>query len=266
MYKFYLALAVLCAGAARGAGPSYSTAGVVNASNYLAGPFAPGSVLSIFGSGMARSTYALQATDLVACGAISGHCLPQELNYVRVYVQDQPVGMLFVSDTQINFVLPNVELPGDVTVRVATEGLSGPYVTVTLAPAAPALFPQPQASTYAIATSATNQLLTATAPAHAGDTVVIYVTGLGATTPNPAPTEIPNYAGVMIPATLASLKVTLGGVAVDPSLIKYAGLTPGSAGLYQINLYIPAGTGIDPEIQVVAGTVGSQAGVKLPVQ
>jgi hypothetical protein len=51
--------------------------------------------------------------------------------------------------------------------------------------------------------------------------------------------EIPGYAATML--ALASLKVTLNGVAVDPSLIKYAGLTPGSAGLYQINIYLPDG-------------------------
>jgi len=33
--------------------------------------------------------------------------------------------------------------------------------------------------------------------------------------------------------------VTLGTVAVDPARIKYAGLTPGSGGLYQINLIVP---------------------------
>ncbi len=264
MFRTYLALAFLCAGAARGAGPSYTAAGIVNASNFAAGPFAPGSVLSIFGADLARSTYALQTTDLVACGAISGHCLPPELNFVRVYVQDQPVGMLFVSATQINFVLPAVELPGQATIRVVTEGLSGPYITVTLLPAAPALFPL--ASGYAIATSAAGQLLTAAAPAHTGDTVVLYLTGLGTTSPNPAATEIPNYPGQMIPATLSTLKVTLAGAPLDPSLIKYAGLTPGSAGLYQINLFLPSGTPPDPEILVSAGGATAPAGLKLPVQ
>ena len=74
--------------------------------------------------------------------------------------------------------------------------------------------------------------------------MVIYVTGLGRTTPNPAVGEIPNYAAPML--ALASLKVTLNGAPVDPMLIKYAGLTPGSAGLYQINLFLPEGTGKRP--------------------
>ena len=45
---------------------------------------------------------------------------------------------------------------------------------------------------------------------------------------------------------LASLKVSLNGTAVDPVRIKYAGVTPWSAGLYQINLVLPDGTGERP--------------------
>src|SRR6266545_4427604 len=65
--RTWLALAVLCAGTAMGAGPSYSAAGIVNASNYAPGPFAPNSVISIFGSGLARSTRALTPSDLLSC-------------------------------------------------------------------------------------------------------------------------------------------------------------------------------------------------------
>ena len=65
---------------------------------------------------------------------------------------------------------------------------------------------------------------------------------------------------------IASLKVTLNGTVVDPYMIKYAGLTPGSAGLYQINIYLPDGTGNDPEIQVTAGNLPAQTGLKLPLR
>jgi uncharacterized protein (TIGR03437 family) len=53
---------------------------------------------------------------------------------------------------------------------------------------------------------------------------------------------------------MPALKVTLGGKAVDPMLIKYAGLTPGCGGLYQINLVVPDGTWPTPKsrsLQVV---------------
>ena len=261
----WLALAVLCAGTARGAGPSYSAAGIVNVPNYSAGPFAPGSVIAVFGTGLARSKYELADSDLVACTSrLGARCLPLELNYVRVYVQDQPVPLLYVSEKQINFLMSTAETAGPVKVRVVTEGQTGPYVTVTLADAAPALFSNPLAGGYVIAQDAKGNLLTPDAPAHAGDTVVVYVTGLGRTSPNTAVGEIPNYAASMLAFT--SLKVTLNGTAVDPALIKYAGVTPGSAGLYQINLYLPDGTGDDPEIQVTAGNLPAQTGLKLPLR
>lgn len=212
---------------------------------------------------MARSAHALMAADLVPCTSSLGKsCLPLELNYVRVYVQDRQVPLLFVSEGQVNFLMSSVELPGPVKVRVVTEGLTGPEITVTLVEAAPALFSM--AGGFAIVTDAKGQLLTADFPAHAGDIVVIYVTGLGRTSPNPAMGEIPGYPASMLAP--GSLKLTLNGKAVDPLLVKYAGLSPGSAGLYQINLYVQDGTGEDPEIQVTAGTLTAQGGLKLPLR
>jgi uncharacterized protein (TIGR03437 family) len=96
--------------------------------------------------------------------------------------------------------------------------------------------------------------------------VVIYATGLGQTSPSQTPGEIPPNADRILAATLPSLKVTLNGTTVDPSLIKYAGVTPLSAGLYQINLELPKETGTDPEIRVTAGNLTAQAGLKLPVR
>jgi len=262
MGREWLALAVLCAEVAREAGPSYSAAGIVNASNFTSGPFAPNSVVSVFGAGLARSTHVLTDDDLVTCTtSLGGRCLPMEMNYVRVYVQDRPMPLLFVSSGQVNFVMSSVESAGPVRVRVVTEGITGPEITVTLVDAAPALFSM--TGGYAIATDAKGKLLTADAPAHPKDIVVIYATGLGRTSPNPALGEIPNYAALMLAS--ASLRVMLDGTAVDPSLIKYAGLTPGSAGLYQINLELPDWTGNDPEIRVTAGNQVGQSGLKLPV-
>jgi uncharacterized protein (TIGR03437 family) len=235
-----LALTVLLAGTAWAAGPSYSAASIVNASNYTAGPFAANSILSIFGTGLARS----------AQPANQGSILPLELNYTRVIVQGQPVPLLFVSENQINFLISPVQKAGPVTVVVVTEGLSGPEVTVTLVNCAPALLPA--AGGYALAVGADNKLLTADTQARAGDIVVIYLTGLGRTTPSFDPGEVPYRAA----AILANLKVTLGTLSVDPIYIKYAGVTPGWVGLYQLNLEIPKDTGTDPQLQVT-GDVSS---------
>ena len=63
-----------------------------------------------------------------------------------------------------------------------------------------------------------------------------------------------------------SLQVLLNGVAIDPQLVLYAGVTPGYSGLYQINFTIPAGAGTNPEIRVQIGTQASIASIKLAVE
>ena len=254
MPRVWLALALLLSGIARGAGPTYSAAGIVNTANYTSGPFAPNSIVSIFGSGMARSAQ----SAALAPGATQ---LPVEINYVRVFVDDSPAALFYVSDGQINFLMPANLLPGTVTIRVATEGISGPQISVPLATGAPALFPL--SNGYAIATHADGTLLTADSPAHPADTIVIYLTGLGYTSPNPAPAEIQQDARQI--TQMSTLQVLLNGAAVDPIYVKYAGLTPGSAGLYQINLFLPANIGTDPEIRVSVAAQSSPAGLKLPV-
>ncbi len=235
-------------------------AGIVNSGNYAPGPFAPNSLVTIFGSGLARSSQQLTAND------ISGGQLPTVLNYTQVFVDNVPSPLFYVSDSQINFLVPSTQAVGDVKIRVASEGSTGPEVMVTVVDSAPALFSLPDG--YAIATHVDNSLVSPDSPAHGGEIIVVYATGLGKTLPNPATGEIPKYAAPI--AALSALQVSLGGVAVDSGLIQYAGLTPLSAGLYQINIQLPGNLpgnpGTDPEVRVTIAGQSSPAGLKLAIR
>jgi uncharacterized protein (TIGR03437 family) len=113
-----------------------------------------------------------------------------------------------------------------------------------------------------IAQHADYSLITGDAPALPRETIIIYAAGLGPTEPNPAPGEIPNH-----PAQTASgLTVSLDGSPLPGELIKYAGVTPGSAGVYQINLLLPATLASNPEIRVTMGDQVSREGVVLRAQ
>ena len=248
-------MAALLAGAAWGQAPNYTPDGIVNASDYSSGPFAPNSVLTIFGTNLSWDTQQLAATDIV------NDTLPTTLNSVAVYIDDWPVPLIYVSPTQINFIVPGNEIAGGVPLRVVREGVTGPEITVQLIGAAPALFAW---AGYAIAEHDDGTLLTADAPANAGDVVVVYATGLGKTQPNPAPGVIPLTADPV--AAASKPQVYLNGVAIDPSLIFYAGVTPYNAGLYQINLFLPGDTPTNPEIRVSVGAQESLAGLLLNVQ
>jgi len=249
----WLVFALLLANTAWGQAPVYSAAGMVNGPNYAPGPFAPNSIVSIFGSGLARSSQGVTAGDIL------NNTLPTELNGTHVYVMNSPAPLLYVSDGQVNFLVPGNQLDGDVKIRVVREGLTGPEVTVTLVDAAPALFQT--AAGYAIAAHLDNSLIAPGSPAQAGEIIVVYACGLGRTLPNPAPGAIPQSAAVI--QRLSDLKVYLGGAAIDAASILYAGLTPGSAGLYQINLVLPENPGTDPEIRVAIADQSSPAGLKL---
>jgi uncharacterized protein (TIGR03437 family) len=242
--------------AAWGQAPSYTTTGIVNASDYSNGPFAPGSVIALFGSNLSRSVYALQPSD------IQYPYLPTTLNYTQVIVDNSPVALFYVSPTQVNFMVPATDGVGLMTVQVVREGLAGPVINLPVLNAAPALFTW--GNNYALATHGDYSLVTPAAPAKTGEIVVLFATGMGKSAPNPGVGEIPTYSAPI--TNLSTLQVTLAGKTVDPSLIKYAGVSPGSAGLYQINLEIPANTPSNPAIQVTIADQTSSPGLALPVQ
>jgi uncharacterized protein (TIGR03437 family) len=251
-----LALAALFCGAARGAAPSYSAAGIVSTASYSPGPFASNTLITIFGSGLARSTAGVTLADIV------NNSLPNELNYTRVTIDDWSVPLLYVSDGQVNVLIPPKQANGPARVRVVREGQTGPEVTITVVDASPAVFIS--AAGFAIATHADNSVITPEKPATGGELIVIYATGMGKTDAMPTNGELPPYASQLV--NRGSLRVLLDGIAGDPAHVKYAGLTPGSAGLYQINVVLPDKPGTDPELRLsIAGAV-SQAGLKLPVR
>jgi uncharacterized protein (TIGR03437 family) len=73
-------------------------------------------------------------------------------------------------------------------------------------------------------------------PAKAGEIVQVFLAGLGAVSPSvqdgaPAPGAEP------FARTLSGVVVTVGGL---PSTVHYKGLAPGYAGLYQLNIQVPA--------------------------
>jgi uncharacterized protein (TIGR03437 family) len=234
-----------------GAAPSYSAASLVNCSSFSPGPFAPNSVVALFGTELARGT---------AVG--SGPLLPTELANTRVYVDDMHAPLYYVSPGQINLVIPHWIKPGERTLRVVHQGQSGPDITITLVDAAPGLFAGD--SKFAVATHADNTIVSPETPARAGEVIVLYAIGLGKTNPSP-PAGDPPYRAAPI-ADLAGLRVSLGGAVVDPSRILYAGQSPNTVGLYQINFVVPESPGTDPEIRVTIGEHGSVEGLKLAVR
>ncbi len=92
-------------------------------------------------------------------------------------------------------------------------------------------------------------------PAKVGDALQFYVTGLGKATPGGDPNGQPLATGSIAPVdgstlyqTVATPTVTVGGVATQ---VLFSGITPGNAGLYQINVTVPAGVQPGDDVPVV---------------
>jgi uncharacterized protein (TIGR03437 family) len=163
----------------------------------------------------------------------------------------------YVSPGQVN-----VLLPSDLTVTATTLQVRNPagistVVPLTIQANAAQLFTLDGRNV--LGTHANGGLLgragllpsLTTTPAAPGETIVVYATGLGATTPAQIPGQVPAE-----PASLVTLpQVTIGGAAAT---VVSGGIVPGSAGLYRINVQVPsdAATGDLPVI-VRVGTASS---------
>jgi uncharacterized protein (TIGR03437 family) len=238
--------------------PVYSAASIVNAADNQVGPLAPNTIGTIYGTGLSYVTSMLTPNDM------HGIELPTVLpgTGVHVLVGGIPANIYYVSPTQINFLVPASLLPAAATIEVVSNSLQGPAIPIQLAGASPALF-QLDAQN-AVATRPDGSLLTPDSPASPGGIVILYATGLGQTVPAAAYSEVPIAAAVL--KQFADFKATLDGLAVDAGGILYAGLAPGFAGLYQINLRLPDTCGSNPEIRIGFGDTLSKPGLRLPVR
>jgi uncharacterized protein (TIGR03437 family) len=187
--------------------------------------------------------------------------MPLQLAAVRVYVGEVSAPIYYVSPTQINFLIPTELRPGEMDFFTTHDGLAGPHVKITLHDGAPGLYPW-AAGTIA-STHADGSVITKDHPAHPGEIVVVYGTGLGKTDPEQQTGLISMVAAQI--QLLKELGVLVAGRALDPQSIQYAGVTPGIPGLYQVNLVLPKQLAPDPEIRISIGAQISPSGMRLPV-
>jgi uncharacterized protein (TIGR03437 family) len=236
--------------------PFYTAAGIVQAASQTGGPFAPNSIATIYGTNLSWTTRALDS------GYLSGALLPNSLDGVTVYVDGLLSGLFFVSPGQINFLLPG-EITGPTAfVYVVRQGLVGPTIRIPLAVAAPGLFQWN--GNFAVAQHADGTLVSSSAPAKPGEVVVLYATGLGRTIPESASGHIASAAATIL--DMPDLQLLLNNLPCPRASIYYAGVTPGFAGLYQINLRLPAVLDSNPAIQVVMGAQSSPPAIFLFTQ
>ena len=250
--------AVWAEGSRRVPAPAYSASSIVNAASNQAGPIAPNTIVSLYGSDLAYVTRGISPEDL------RGQVLPTTLSGtgVRVLVGKLNANLYFISPTQINFLVPASLLAGTVDVQIGLDSRYGPAVKLTLAPTSPALFQT--SAQFAVGTRPDGSTISAERPARPGDIVVLYATGLGIADRNLPDGQLPTMAYPI--QRSADFRVRLSGVLLNRSSVYYVGVTPGFAGLYQINLKLPDNMDANPEIRIGFDEQMSPANVLLPVK
>jgi uncharacterized protein (TIGR03437 family) len=183
-------------------------------------PLAPGSIVSLFGSRFAA-----------ADAGSPGLPLERSLGGVSVRIGNEDAPLYFAGPGQVNAQVPYSVRPGEnVPVVMKVNGQYAAPQTYPIAPAQPGIF---LAGDGGAILDARYSLVTAGNPAHVGDVLQIFATGLGETDP-PGQTGqgASGSSGLVLPVT-----VTVGGV---EAAVQYAGLAPGFVGLYQVNVQVPA--------------------------
>lgn len=231
--------------------PTIASAGVVNGASFQTG-IVPNSWITIQGTNLYSG-----AADTWANAIVNGN-LPTKLDGVSVSIGSQQAFIYYVSSTQINAIAPNVGT-GSLSVSVTNSvGPSNP-VTAVSQTVQPAFFLWP--GNYAVAThtdfsyAVENGTFTGltTIPANPGETIILWGTGFGPTTP-PFPVGTATPAAPPLYLTSNPVTVTIGGVAASV----YQGaafLSPGSASLYQVAVTVPPSlsAGDYPVVATIAG-------------
>ncbi len=199
--------------------------GTVNNTNPRAGAnVAPGTVSAIYGQNLATAT--------VSPGLLP---LPTLFSGTSVTIGGIAAPLYFLSNGQLNVQIPAELKPNQhyevaIAVNAAYAVLPG---GITLVPSAPGV--SSYADGHIIAQHADFTLVNDANPAHPGESLVTYLSGMGPTIP-------PVATGAQSPIDPPAKVVTQPSMSIDgqPATVLFAGLTPQGIGLYQINFTVPS--------------------------
>ncbi len=245
---------------AKGA-PSIPFQGVVDDAVFGGGDaVSPGDIVALFGDQLFFSAGALG----------SGSPLGTTIGATQVLINGAPAPLFYASYGQINLQIPVNTPAGTAQVQVVRDGVTSNTVSLAVASRAPRLL-QIGVGTYGAIVNGDGSIPMPTGsfpgvnthPAHIGDTLTVYAIGLGSTA-----TPVGTGAAAAGAASLTSLPtVYFGDFVFTAATPQYAGLSPGSVGLYQVNVTIPDGVpkgNVDIKVMFTDGTISNP--VQIAVQ
>jgi uncharacterized protein (TIGR03437 family) len=220
-------------------GPVTSSAGVLNAASSVTA-IAPGTLIAIFGSGLATSTAQFSAAPL-----------PLSLGSTSVTINGTSAPLLYASPGQVNAQVPYETKVGTAKLVVTSNGVPSPAVNVEITATGPGVFTQDNKHLLAL-NLADGTLNASQTPARPGQYVTAYLTGQGLVDPPVTTGDVAPASPLSMP--VARVQIKIGGVAAD---IQFAGMAPGFVGLMQMNVLIPDIPAGDQTFDVSIGGVAA---------
>jgi uncharacterized protein (TIGR03437 family) len=214
-----------------GGGTAPTISEVIDAET-LKAAISPNGFVTIKGSNLATSTREWAGADFVATA------LPIRVDGTSVKINGKDAFPSFISPTQINALVPLDTMVGPVNVEVSLNGATSSSTTVQMQQLTPAFilfnFDKYIAARHADATASllgpTSLFPGSTTPAKPGETILLFATGFGPTSPAIVNGQLLTGA----PSLATPVTLTFGGVDVIPD---FAGLS--ATGLYQFNIKVP---------------------------
>ncbi|MBM3759829.1 MAG: hypothetical protein FJW36_06240 [Acidobacteria bacterium] len=228
-----------------GTGVFLNPAGVLNGASFapVGNPIAPGQFIGLFGTGMGPTT------PVVA----SSVPFPTTLGGVSVTVQGRPAPLYFVSANQISALVPFATSGTTADIIVRQDNQESNRVTVPVSRMSPGIYSNTQNGIGPGAIlKADFSVVTPANATRRGDTVLVYLTGLGAL--NPALADGAAAPSTSLTRITDSLNVYVGG---QRATVSFSGAAPGFAGLYQLNIVIPANAPIGSAVPLAIETASS---------
>lgn len=237
-------------------GSGFQASGLVNAASWLAGPVAPGEIITLMGLAIGPTSPQQP----------SGSATSKTLGGTSLLFDGNPAPLLYAGPNQINAVVP-YEVSGNAVTQVQVQSgqTLSQAVPVQVTAAVPAIF---TLNLSGVGQGAIlNQDYTvnsASNPATVGSVVMIYATGAGQTSPAGVDGQVTGSA--LSYPLLTPVSVNIGGI---NSAVLYAGSAPGLiSGALQVNAMIPAGvpSGSSVPVLLTIGEATSPAGVTIAIK
>jgi uncharacterized protein (TIGR03437 family) len=222
-----------------------SPVGVENSASYA--PFTAGisrgEYITLAGTNLGPST--LQVASTVPFATTLGD--------VKVLINGVAAPIYYVSANQLAVIVPVEINSGIAQIQVINNGSASNVVTEFVYETTPGVFSQQEDGIgYGAIEHSDGSLVTPDSPAQVGETVSVFMAGLGDVFP------VVSDGAAAPSGSLANTSNTItADVSGTAATVSFAGLAPGFVGLYQVNVVIPSGVTDGDNFMDITGNTNS---------